>query len=96
LAKPASTLASSVTLTAQNTPPISAAYASPASALRSKIATFTPLAASARAVAAPKLAAAPITTAATLLSRLMPETLLAKARRKGSDRLFREMPDERI
>ncbi len=42
LAKAASTLASSVTLHWQNTPPSSLARASPFSALRSNRATFTP------------------------------------------------------
>ena len=71
LAKPASTLASLVTSTAQKTPPISAAIASPAASFRSKIATFTPLSASARAVAAPSPDAPPVTTAAMLLSRII-------------------------
>ena len=59
-----------VTSTLQNTPPISSASASPLSAWRSKIATFTPLAASARAVAAPNPDAPPVTTAA-LFARSM-------------------------
>jgi hypothetical protein len=71
LAKPASTLSSDVTFTSQNTPPISAATASPFSFCRSKMATFTPLAASARAVAAPRPDAPPVTTAATVLSSFM-------------------------
>jgi hypothetical protein len=62
--KPASVLASSVTLTSQNTPPMSFAITSPASALRSNSATLRPLAASARAVAAPRPDAPPVTTAA--------------------------------
>ena len=41
-ANPASTSSVDVTLTLQKTPPISLARVSPCSALRSKIATFTP------------------------------------------------------
>ncbi len=65
LAKAASTSASEVTSTLQNTPPISRATASPFSTLKSKMATLTPWAASARAVAAPRPDAPPVTTAAT-------------------------------
>ena len=71
LAKPASTLSSLVTFTSQNTPPISAATASPFSFCMSKMATFTPLAASARAVAAPRPEAPPVTTAEIELSSFM-------------------------
>ena len=49
-------------------PPISAATALPFSSCRSNSATLTPLAASARAVAAPRPEAPPVTTAATVLS----------------------------
>ncbi|MEY9614718.1 hypothetical protein ABIF21_007592 [Bradyrhizobium elkanii] len=71
LAKPASTCSSEVTSTLQNTPPISLAMASPFSSLKSKIATFTPCAASAREVAAPRPEAPPVTTAATDESSFM-------------------------
>ena len=71
LAKPASTSASEVTLTLQKTPPISLASASPFSAFKSKIATLTPFAASARAVAAPRPDAPPVTTAEMFESSFM-------------------------
>ncbi len=71
LAKPASTSSSEVTLTLQNTPPISLATASPLASFMSKIATLTPWAARARAVASPRPDAPPVTTAATLLSSFM-------------------------
>ena len=54
-------------LTLQKMPPISLAVASPASALMSKIATFAPAFASARAVAWPRPEAPPVTTAAVSL-----------------------------
>src|SRR5215213_7507201 len=68
LAKAAATLSSLVTSTSQKMPPISPATCSPRSASRSKTATLTPLAASARAVASPRPEAPPVTTAAILLS----------------------------
>ena len=71
LAKPASTLSSRVTSTWQNRPPNSAAAASPASALRSKTATFAPASARARAVASPRPDAPPVTTAARVPSMRM-------------------------
>jgi hypothetical protein len=71
LAKPASTWSSDVTSTAQNTPPSSCASASPALALRSNKATFTPCAARRRAVAAPRPDAPPVITAAMLESSFM-------------------------
>ena len=58
-------------LTLQNTPPISTATASPLSFCKSKIATFTPFAASARAVASPRPEEPPVTTAAMLESSFM-------------------------
>ncbi|MNN52666.1 hypothetical protein D3C81_1673780 [compost metagenome] len=72
LAKPASTSASEVTLTWQNTPPSSRASASPFSTFRSNSATRTPCAASARAVAAPRPEAPPVTTADTDALSSMP------------------------
>ena len=62
-AMPAATESGSTTSTRWNTPPSSAARASPASALRSKSATLTPSAASRRAVAAPSPEAPPVTIA---------------------------------
>ncbi len=70
-AKPASTLASSVTSTRQNRPPVSRASACPAVSLRSNRATRTPLAARRRAVAAPRPDAPPVTTALMLASSCM-------------------------
>src|SRR5262245_39031098 len=67
-ASAASTLASLVTSHLAKMPPSSLASFSPASALRSSRATFTPLAASARAVAAPRPEAPPVTTAGMVLS----------------------------
>ena len=61
----ASTCSSEVTSTLQNTPPISPATFSPVVSLKSKMATLTPLAASAREVASPRPEAPPVTTAAT-------------------------------
>jgi hypothetical protein len=63
LAKAASTRASLVTSTWQNTPPSSAATAAPSSALKSNTATFTPRAASSLAAAVPRPDAPPVTTA---------------------------------
>ena len=60
----ATTLASSVTFASQNTPPISDATASPLVLFMSRSATFTPFAASARAVASPRPDAPPVMTAA--------------------------------
>ena len=71
LAKPASTSASEVTSTRQKTPPISRATASPRASFMSKMATFTPCAASARAVPSPRPEAAPVTTAETEGSSFM-------------------------
>jgi hypothetical protein len=64
LVKPASTSASDVTSTLQNTPPICAATAVPCSAFMSNRATLTPLPASSSAVAHPRPDAPPVTTAA--------------------------------
>ena len=72
LSKAAATEASSVTSTWQNTPPISAAIASPFSAFRSNRATLAPVAAMARAVPSPRPEAPPVTTAAMLLSSFIP------------------------
>ncbi len=63
LAKPASTSSSEVTLTLQNTPPNSLATASPLVSFMSKMATLTPWAARARAVASPRPEAPPVMTA---------------------------------
>ena len=63
--KPASTSASKVTLTLQNTPPMALATSSPLFSFISKMATLTPWAANARAVASPRPEAPPVTTAAT-------------------------------
>src|SRR6185437_7247705 len=61
--KPSATLSSFVTSTRANTPPNSAATASPLLTLRSNSATFTPCLASARAVASPRPDAPPVMTA---------------------------------
>ena len=71
LSKPAATEASSVTSTAQKTPPISAATASPLSAFMSNRATLNPCAARARAVPSPSPEAPPVTTAESPLSSFM-------------------------
>jgi hypothetical protein len=68
---PASTSSSDVTLTLQNTPPIALATSSPLASFMSKMATLTPWAAKARAVASPRPEAPPVTTAATVLSSFM-------------------------
>jgi hypothetical protein len=70
-AKPASTLSSEVTLTLQKVPPISPATSCPRASFMSKIATLTPWAASARAVASPRPEAPPVTTAEMELSSFM-------------------------
>ena len=75
LAKPASTVSSLVTSTLQNTPPISDATFSPLASFMSKMATLTPWAASARAVASPRPEAPPVTTAATEDSSFMERPL---------------------
>ena len=73
-ANPASTLSSEVTLTSQNTPPISAATLRPFSAWRSNIATLAPFAASARALASPRPDAPPVTIAAVCFPNSIPHS----------------------
>src|SRR5215472_4185946 len=74
LANAASTSSSEVTLQAQNTPPPSSfksAFAFSSCRGKSKIAIFTPLAASWRTVASPRPDAPPVTTAEMVLSSFM-------------------------
>ena len=68
---PASADAASPTSTLQKIPPSSLAFFSPSSALRSKIATLAPLAASALAVAPPRPDAPPVTMAASPLTSMI-------------------------
>src|SRR5918993_2143653 len=92
--------ASSVTSARQKTPPMSRATASPRSAFISRMATFTPLAASMRAVASPRPEAPPVTTAAINLSSFiafLPVSghVLRYPRRNGNADHGRNRPDER-
>jgi len=74
--------------TLQNTPPISRATASPPSSFTSNTATFAPAAASACALARPSPEAAPVTTAAVVLSIFMALFLfLPEFSRLGGGRL---------
>ena len=78
LSNAASTSASEVTLTLQNTPPISDATFSPVASLKSKMATLTPAAARARDVASPRPEAPPVTIAETEESSFMGRFLGAR------------------